>query len=340
MEYRILSGVALSNDESELEDIAKVGSYKGHWMGEFDLTNKVFKQIIANAKKSPIKIVIDYDHKSFWGSDSRAAGWVGPKDLSISADGSTLLMKPEWTEAGRKAIKEREYKYKSPVISLSHTDPTTGERVESAILHSVALTNTPFLTELSEVRINSLNQSFKGEGNMEDLKKIAAVLGVEASVDAIVNSCQQLQTRVKEFEPKAKLGETALLELGCTAEALVATCMELKNPARGQDQVVALQARIAELEGLNRSREASDAVARALTAGKLTAPGTELHTWALSFAQKDINGFETWVNAAPQMVPTEPVTPIESHLRDLPQVVLSKSLGLTEEDLKEYGNKI
>lgn len=340
MKYRVLSGIPLSS-EGSLEDIAVTGSFEGHWMGKFELTTKAFKQIISNAKKTSTKILIDYDHESFWGGSTRAAGWIDAKKLSISEDGTRLLIEPEWTESGRQAILNKEYAYKSPVIGFSYRDRVSGEVVESAVLHSVALTNTPFLTELSELRINSINHKYLGEDRMEELKKIAEALGVEATVDAIVNSYQGLQAQIKDLESKAKIGEIALGELGCTADNLVAVCMELKNPARNQDQVAALQTRIAELENQGKAREAADAVARVLSDGKLSAPGTELHKWASDFALKDLQGFNLWASNAPKIVPVQPVQPVQSHLGQNGQdIVLSKSLGLTQEDWDNYKDKI
>jgi len=91
-------------------------------------------------------LVIDYDHASHMpGIQAPAAGWI--TDMELREGGTQLWAHAQWNADAAIAIKDRRYRYLSPVIRFNARDRVSGQRTLTQIA-SVALTNTPFLTEL------------------------------------------------------------------------------------------------------------------------------------------------------------------------------------------------
>ena len=84
-------------------------------------------------------LVIDYEHQSLKGGQAPAAGWI--KDLEAREDG--LWAQVEWTSKAGKYLKQREYRYFSPVLRI---DPESRRPQE---LMNMALTNVPAIQGLS-----------------------------------------------------------------------------------------------------------------------------------------------------------------------------------------------
>ncbi len=90
--------------------------------------------------------VIDYEHKSITGEEAPASGWI--HRLIAKTDG--LYGMVEWTNRAAEFIRNKEYKYLSPVLLFGVRNELTGEQVLMKLL-SVALTNTPHLPDIREV---------------------------------------------------------------------------------------------------------------------------------------------------------------------------------------------
>ena len=70
-----------------------------------------------------------------------AGGWI--KELVLKSDG--IFAKVEWTKKARNYLKNREYRYLSPVVLVRKKDHKASQ------LHSVALTNIPSLFRTSSL---------------------------------------------------------------------------------------------------------------------------------------------------------------------------------------------
>ncbi len=107
-------------------------------------------------------LVVDYHHASVvaprQGAHAPAAGWI--KQMELRADGTELWGRVIWTATAANAVERRLYRYLSPVVRFNVPDRVTGEPVPM-LVHSVALTNTPFLTELE-----SLNEAAASGGGV------------------------------------------------------------------------------------------------------------------------------------------------------------------------------
>ena len=152
------------------QQIAVVGKWKGHINGPFELTLKDLNTIVKNFKNAIAQeVVVDFEHQTLNGQKAEATGWI--KDLKVQ--GNSLLAKIEWLDDTKELIKNKKYKYLSPVLNPYAIDQTSGEDIGWS-LHSVALTNKPFFEELDEVKINKSATQQKKEKVMskEELKKL------------------------------------------------------------------------------------------------------------------------------------------------------------------------
>ena len=330
--------------------IAVEGSWEGHPMGAFILDRTMFKQMVGNATAAKTEIPVDYEHQTFWagmfGGKAPASGWINKLELRDGVGGEAQLWASiAWTNTAADHIRSREYRYLSPVIQYNSRDRKTGS-LAGAVIPSVALTNVPFLEELPEVRLNSLPTFLDGMLLSEDetmtqeqLAKLCKILGLSESATP-----DEIAAMATKGSDGAALAASLLEALSLSADtpkdkALTAITV-LKNPANDPVEVAALRTRVIELESDRVKREAKDLVALALTEGKLTAPGTAQHTWALGFASTNAAGFREWMVATPKVVPLDHKQPkpdeLGSFQLDDDTVKACRDLGLSDEAIKKH----
>ncbi|EAH7284691.1 hypothetical protein E7O31_02080 [Campylobacter jejuni] len=158
--------VEVSNDKPI--KVAIKGEWKGHNNGRFKVDDKDLNSMIDNFNQKKIDLVIDYEHQSLKNEKAPAAGWI--KELYLEND--ALMAKAEFNEEAKKYIANKQYRYLSPVFEFNSKDNKSGELVR-AKLHSVALTNTPFIDELGELIANKNNiHQNKGEKMDEKIKEL------------------------------------------------------------------------------------------------------------------------------------------------------------------------
>ena len=135
--------------------LAEVGQFKGHPAGPFELTPRVFAEIVSNFEREHIPIPIDAEHASeapgTQGSvpvvGAPAMGWI--HQLDNRGDGG-LWGLVEWLEPARSYIKEGRYRFISPAVRFNSRDPKTGSPI-GARLSSAGITNTPFLKSMQQL---------------------------------------------------------------------------------------------------------------------------------------------------------------------------------------------
>lgn len=178
------------------------GKWEGHIAGTFEMNQNVFEQMVANFDKGGIDIVCDYEHQTLYGDTAPASGWIKQTPISLKAENGTLQAQIEWTEKAKAHIEAKEYRYLSPVFA-----PNTISQADASnigwTLHSVALTNKPFLEELGEVRLNKLTQIHHSKEN-ETM--------TEAELQAIRDENEQLKARNKTLEEQTQANLEAQAE--------------------------------------------------------------------------------------------------------------------------------
>lgn len=340
-------GVKISGVPTEIKilPLGRVHSQKG----DFNVDDESFALIQKQFRDRKLDIVIDYEHQTLLDVQAPAGGWI--KGFYKGDD--AIVAKVEWTARAAEYLRNKEYRYLSPVVMVRKSD----QRATS--IHSVALTNTPAIDGMFAI-VNALNiENIPEGGKIMDLKELARLLGlpettaeeeIKKAVEDAVRTAEK--AREKGVENKGADGKpdegskqsegteivansTILSMLGLKMDArtedVAATIMELKTgDADTKAELMRLTQRIQE-------KEAEDAVQKALKAGKITAAQTG---WAKQYALKDMEGFGSFVEKAPVVVPQGKLdmkdAPVASGSDEVDAAIL-KNLGISADDVKKYG---
>lgn len=334
------TGVDVSGvpEEIKILPLGRVHSQKG----DFTVDDESFELIQRQFKNRRLDLVIDYEHQTLEDVQAPAAGWI--KELYKGTD--AIIAKVEWTQKGAEYLKNKEYKYLSPVVLVRKKDQ------KAAVLHSAALTNTPAIDGMfplvNAVHIDELTTE---GGKIMDLKELAKLLGLpedatEEDIKKAVAAGQKAkEEQEKKEEPKTGqekppeqtevvANSTILSMLGLKTDArtedVAASIMELKAGGMDvQQELLALKERLEE-------QEAEEMVKEALKAGKITAAQKE---WAKTYALKDREGFKGFMDKAPVVVPVGKMELQSAPENDQPEVdpMILKACGITKEDVEKYG---
>ena len=251
-------------------------------------------------------LVIDYEHQSLSGGQAPAAGWI--KDLEVREDG--LWAQVEWTSQAEGYLKQREYRYFSPVLRL---DPATRRPQE---LMNVALTNIPAIQGINPVvakwggeALTALTSQAKPEAEAVEATGAPETEDREVCKEK-TRWVEELRSRL-ELEPEApesalwqrsaELFQDLAQDLGLPAEAPLSQVRgELEALKAGNAQVAALQEELAVLKNRLTEETSIRAVEEAIFAGKISPAQKD---WALSYCRQDPDNFRTYVDQAPRVVP-------------------------------------
>lgn len=228
------------------------GKWEGHPVGAFELNQATFDQMVGNFEKSGVDIVCDYEHQTLYGEQAPASGWIKKIPLSLKAENGELFAKIEWTDKAKEYIENIEYRYLSPVFAPNTIDQTSAANI-GWTLHSVALTNKPFLQELDEVRLNKLNNQTKEETPMTEQEK--------AELDALKAENASLKA------DKEKLTTEVLANKDASAVLKVDAAIAAKKIHPDQKEH-ALKMCKADMEGFDKFMETAKPF--------VTAPGSDL----------------------------------------------------------------
>lgn len=310
------------------------------------LDEEAMAAVIADFKRRGNDLVIDYEHQTLSGGQAPAAGWIKAL-VNKGAEGLHAVV--EWTDKAREYLKNKEYRFFSPVMWV-----TKGER-RVAKIENIALTNYPKLNNLRPIIAKMGEQEAtrqrgnanpkKEDHDMEFLKRLAAKLGitgdpdeakVEAAVDAVIAKNTQLESRsggteVKEVVAKEVLEALDLKETD-TASTVVASIHALKQSTSGAVSRAEFDALQKEL----RERDATAIVAKATADGKIT---PDQKDWAMAYARRDLEGFKVFAAKAPVVIPQgalprQDKTP--DAVVDAAVLTVAKLMGNTADDLKQF----
>lgn len=340
-------GIELSGVPTEIKilPLGRVHSQKG----DFNVDEESFELIRKQFKDRKLDLVIDYEHQTLSDVQAPAGGWI--KELYKGED--AIIAKVEWTAKAAEYLKNKEYRYLSPVVLVRKRDQ------KATAIHSVALTNTPAIDGMFAL-VNSLDiEDISEGGNIMDLKELAKALGLpetatEEEIKKAVEDAAKAAERLKEMEekkPEDKPGEGGKPQevAEVVANSTILSMLGLKEGAKTEDvaaSIMALktgtpdtQAELLALKQRMQERDVDEEVQKALKAGKITAAQSG---WAKSYALKDMDGFKGFVEKAPVVVP-----PGKLELKDAPaapgsdevDVAILKNMGVSMEDVKKYGGK-
>lgn len=262
--------------------------------GDFLVDHESFRSIRNRFMERQLQIPIDYEHQTLQDVQAPAAGWI--KNIVLRNDG--IYGDVDWTDRAADYLKNREYRYLSPVIQIQRN---TRRAVE---LHSAALTNTPVIDAISPIaRTDKPNG---GEGNAEQENIEGGSKGTLAELAALL-----------QLDPSATIEDVyqavaALLE-GQEALKLKADAYQFEIARTKADGVV--------LE--------------AMKAGKILPFQRD---WAFQSAMDDMDSFNLWLKTAPQVVPMGEVCPENLSQTQRHRSRAHELMGLSTEDITKYGN--
>lgn len=339
-------GVEVSGVPSEIKilPLGRVHSQKG----DFTVDDESVELIRKQFKDRKLDLVIDYEHQTLADVQAPAGGWI--KDIYKGDD--ALIAKVEWTPKATEYLKNKEYRYLSPVVMVRKRDQ------KATALHSVALTNTPAIDGMFPV-VNSLTiEDYSEGGTTMDLKEIAKALGLpetatEEEVKKAVEEAGKAAQKIKEMEGKGEgsTGEGADASAEVVANSTILKLLELDENAKTEDvaaSIMALKtggdkataATVLALKERIERKEAEEAVQLALKEGKITAAQTD---WAREYALKDADGFKKFMDKAVSVVPQGKMAlkdaPADNTKTDDVDMAILKNCGISEEDMKKYYKK-
>lgn len=339
-------GVEVSGVPSEIKilPLGRVHSQKG----DFTVDDESVELIRKQFKDRKLDLVIDYEHQTLADVQAPAGGWI--KDIYKGDD--ALIAKVEWTPKATEYLKNKEYRYLSPVVMVRKRDQ------KATALHSVALTNTPAIDGMFPV-VNSLTiEDYSEGGTTMDLKEIAKALGLpetatEEEVKKAIDEAGKAAQKIKEMEGKGEgsTGEGADASAEVVANSTILKLLELDENAKTEDvaaSIMALKAggdkataaTVLALKEKIERKEAEEAVQLALKEGKITAAQTD---WAREYALKDADGFKKFMDKAVAVVPQGKMAlkdaPAENTKTDDVDMAILKNCGISEEDMKKYYKK-
>ena len=262
--------------------------------GDFLVDNESFQAIRCKFAERQLQIPIDYEHQTLKDMQAPAAGWI--KDIVLKSDG--IYGTVDWTERATEYLKNQEYKYISPVVTIRNTDR------KAVDLHSAALTNTPAIDAMAPIACSDKPSESEGGANQgeaggsgKDMEALAELLQLDPNTATMEDIYQAVAALLE--------GQEAL-KLKADAYQFEVTMMKVDS-----------------------------AVEEALKNGKV-APFQR--DWAFQSAMKDLDGFTSWFKAAPQVVPMGEACPERLPQMPHHRSRAHELMGLSAEDVAKYGN--
>lgn len=327
-------------EEIKILPLGQVRSQKG----DFVVDDESVQLIRQRLRDRGVDLVMDYEHQTLKDVQAPASGWI--TDIYKGED--AVMAKVSWTERAKEYLKNREYRYLSPVVLVRKSD------LKAVALHSVSLTNKPAIDGMFAV-VNSEDFMIGSKNEEEtsmDLKELAKLLGLpeestEEEVRAALKSARAAAAK-EDAPPAGGEGAAALKEDASTvADPVVLSLLGLKEDATTADVAAAIMeckasgALSEEVKALREQLESADAdglVEKALKDGKITAAQKD---WAKSYALSDKDGFSAFLDKAPAVVQMGKADLKDAKEKSTGEVdaAILKACGLTKEDVETYYNK-
>ena len=289
----------------EIIRILPIGEVKSR-KGDFIVDDESVELIKLYFSERKVDLVIDYEHQSLDNTQAPAAGWI----TEIGSEDGAVTAKVKWTDKAGEYLRNREYRYLSPVVLVRKSDR------RAVAVQSVALTNTPAIDGMFPV-VNSLTGDDDNEEPKEekmDIKELRVLLGLDENATE-----EDVKKKIAEIKENAEK----------QTEDVVTAVMSF-NSHKADEEKEELKKKLEE-------REAGDLVQTALKDGKISAAQKE---WAMSYALSDKEGFKNFLNKAPGVVPmgrTETVqTTGKTEAHDELTAKILKDCSITDEDVEKY----
>ena len=337
--------------------------------GPFTLDEEGAKAIILDFDAQKNDMVIDYEHRTLSGQEAPAAGWIkklfavipaseekdsGQAGTTKGQAGMTEKKAPgiwavvEWTDRAKQYLKNREYRYLSPVFLKRLSDNKVVRLINAALTNQPAIDGMePIVNKGAETpdesgdvgaRLGAPAKQGKEERIMKRLLEMLGLPETATEDEAVAVIRTMLDTaaaaQVASKEVLAALGLTE----GASASEVTGTIIAMKQ---SYEKAPDLTKRVSELEASAKKKCADELVETAMKEGKVTPAQKD---WALSYAGRDPEGFKVFVSKAAVVVPMAEVAGAarsETGVAPLDemQMAVNKALGVSEEMFKKHAQK-
>jgi phage I-like protein len=264
--------------------------------GDFVLDRQAADAVLAAFAAGGMSLPIDSEHTTVGGEfaapsgDAPARGWINSLE---AVDGDGLYASVEWTEKGAEFVRNKEYRFLSPVTYIRKKD----KRVVG--LHSVALTNKPAIVDMPPIvnREPSHRDTARvGEGDGQDreidMDATNKALGLTDGADeaARMKAIEELRAKAAT-PPAASVAVCKALNLPETAkeEEILVAVNKLGDAAKAEpdpkkyvpmDIHKPLVDRVSTLEAAAVANKAANFIAEAKAAGKICKSEVDHWLWA------------------------------------------------------------
>jgi len=219
---RVLTGpVQLADEGTSWVTITRTGSFSDPRYGQFEITLAMLNNMVANfdARVLGVDVFIDVNHQPGDGAAARI--------LALKVEGQRLRAQVEWTDFGKKAVKERGFRYLSAEYHEQWQDNEGGKphgptllgagltvrpvikRLDPVTLADDPNSNTPVLLHPELLRQLTHECKENHMNRLEQLRKKLAAAGVSA--EAIEKILASYTTAAKTLAETDEAGHTALL---------------------------------------------------------------------------------------------------------------------------------
>lgn len=296
----------------KLLPMGKFGGKDGR--GPYLIENEAHAQAIIAASKpegSSLDPVVDYDHQTDLaavkdvGGTAPASGWI--VEMQARADG--IWGKIAWTTKALAALKDREYRYLSPVFPHSKS---TGRVL--AILRA-GLTNKPNL----ELGALASEETPDGDDDLNKAKLAAALgLGEDATEDQIHAAITaNAEAAAAATQNLALAAQAAGLKADAKPDEVVTAISAAVAAGGGDaalaDTVIELQSQVNALKDGQAKKDGEAAVDVAIAAGKITPAARDTF---IALHASDRAKFDAIVKAAPTIVTSGAKLTVKPDLAD------------------------
>jgi phage I-like protein len=280
--------------------------------------------VVSFFKESNRPLIIDYEHatehKAPLGEPAPAAAWVEEMEVR---DGGSVWGRVIWTPKGNQMVKDKEYRFLSPVLLFSKD-----RKRRIGGIDSVGLVGQPNLTSLK-----ALNRAETPTQEMSmDLSKVCAALKLVdgANEDQILGAINAIKDdRDKALNASQKGPDLEKFVPRADHDAL-------------KKELNSSQARIAELESADRNKEIDGVIDQALTDGKIV-PSTADYYREQCRSEGGLDKFKDFIKAAPVIgAPSglEGKEPNKSDTLTSLEKELCSRMGLTEDEFRAANKEI
>ncbi len=178
--------------------IAPIGDHPHSESGLVQVVDRESVEAMANSMPAGKELLVDFDHES-WSGDKRttAGGWI--QNLAARAEG--LWAQIRWSGSGRRALRNGDYRFISPVWTFANCQQIDPTHVRPLKLSDAGLTNRPNLSGLPAMSNRERGdaqphaEDTADQNRKEQMKKVATELGLsaDASEDSVVQAIAQLK---------------------------------------------------------------------------------------------------------------------------------------------------